>query len=83
MDGQMPLGDDLKDLVFTALNNAVENGFGDEALNDTPENVAINLLDYDADISIACDVQDDRLSVMDLIPHIEAWREQRASASAT
>lgn len=60
---------DLKKAVHDALDNAEENGYGDESRNDTLENVAINLMDYDYDIGEA------QVSVMDLIPHIETWRK--------
>ena len=64
---------ELKELVFEAMDNAVDNGFFADMTGDTPENVAIDLLDYDADIGgMKPDV-----AVMDLIPHIEAWRADR------
>lgn len=65
---------DLKKAVFDAMDAAVENGYGQDMLLDTTENVAINLIDYDYDIG---EVQP---AVMELIPHIEAWRAARKPA---
>lgn len=58
----------LRKLVWAAMTNGVRNGYAEEMLYDSEEDVAINLLDYDAEIAAL------NLSVMDLIPHIESWR---------
>lgn len=67
---------DLRALVFTALDNAKENGYELEA---TDEDVAINLLDYDVDIWEASTAEGDKTgqdyTVMDLIPFIEEYRK--------
>ena len=68
----------LRDLVFRALDNSVENGYGEESKSGGLETVANNLLDYDAEIFEAASKGDDFLDGMDLIPHIEAWRKERA-----
>lgn len=62
----------LETLVHTALNVGCENGYEDECLTHSLENVAINLIDYDADIG---ELHPD---VMDVMPHVESWRKKRA-----
>lgn len=68
------MSDDLNRLVFAAMDAADENGYGHDNRNDSLENVAIDLIDYDYDIGEL------RPAVMDLIPHIEAWRAARANS---
>lgn len=67
--------DKLRDMVFDALDHAVANGYDKETREDKLENVAINLIDYDFDIGEL------RPEVMELIPHIEAWRDYAVPAS--
>lgn len=70
----------LRDLVFQALDNAANNGYGDEAKSGDVGDLAINLLDYDADIfawEARKHADDDQIMVADLIPLIEEWRRIR------
>lgn len=68
----------LRELVFAALDHAVDNGFETQMMNDTLENVGIELLDYDAAIyEAAAEDEIDEPAVMDVTPHVEAWRAGR------
>lgn len=60
----------LRDLVFEALDNADENGFGLEARMGPIVDVATDLMDRDACIFDAVKRH------TELIPHIEAWRNK-------
>jgi hypothetical protein len=63
--------DDLKALVYRALDVAVkENGYT-ELLTMTPEEVAVDILMYDSDVGT-----DDR-SIHDIIPFILQWRSEQ------
>jgi hypothetical protein len=68
----------LRDLVFDALFNALENGSFAEGgcLHLAPHHlVADDLVDCDADVAEACGGEPSTL-----IPHIAAWRAGAASA---
>lgn len=70
----------IKGLVFTALDNAYEGGYED-VINAKPEDEAINLLDYDADIAEYRDRHKD-FGVMDLVPLVEEWQRQKKEKRA-
>jgi hypothetical protein len=60
-------GDRLREQVFDSLQRAVENGYSFEGWD--VEAIAVDMLDYDATF-------EDR-EARELIPHIEAWRNER------
>ena len=64
----------LRELVFQALSNAVENGYYCEA-HGSPVAVACDLLDYDADV--AAGIQSpDGVSDEQLIRYITEWQQE-------
>jgi hypothetical protein len=65
----------LRDLVFEAMDNAVENGYGEMMKTDGLSTVAMDLIGCDSDI---CEAMDARCDSDELIPHIEAWRAERS-----
>lgn len=76
--------DKIKQLVFDAMDNAIENGEFDLIVKGEVERVATDLLDYDVAIGDyqANRTHDDRLWVADLIPHIQAWRAAHCDVCA-
>jgi hypothetical protein len=60
-------GDRLREQVFESLQRAVENGYSFEGWD--IEAIAVDMCDYDATF-------EDR-EPRELIPHIEAWRNER------
>lgn len=66
---------DLRELVFTALDNAKENGYGDDFKKSSDEDIAINLLDYDADIAAFNGDFEQGPAVMDVVPFVEEYRK--------
>lgn len=73
MVGKTETGEELRRMVFGALDFAVTNGYGDAAMHDPVKEVANDLMDYDYD------VQNSIEDAADLIPIIEAWRKERAN----
>ena len=67
----------VRKLVFEALDNGVAGGHGNEMRQNTVSDEAINLLDYDGDISQIVADEGDIFGVPDLLPHIEAWAKAR------
>lgn len=67
----------LQQIVDRALDHALAHGYQDVKF-DTLENVAINLIDYDADLF---DAIPDGVSVMELMPLIECWRAAQIAKS--
>lgn len=61
----------LQELVHSALDNALANGYDDLVLRAKPEEVAGDLVAYDDDVAQAVAGK-----TADLIPLIEKWREQ-------
>lgn len=61
-----------KRFVFTALDNAMDNGHTTFAMYDTPITVAYDLVEFDADL--------ENETPEFLVPHILAWRESKCSS---
>ncbi len=73
MAGKTETGEELRGLVFGAMDYAMTNGYGDAMLRDPLAAVARDLMDYDSDVQAVCD------DAADLIPYIEAWRKKQAN----
>lgn len=58
----------MKNLVFRALNNAMNNGYHD-FLQASPEDVAHDLRD--------CDAECEHMSLNEVIAHVIAWKLSR------
>ncbi len=65
MAGKTETGEELRGLVFGAMDYAMTNGYGDAMLRDPLAAVA--------DVQAVCD------DAADLIPYIEAWRKKQAN----
>jgi hypothetical protein len=68
----------IRELVFRALDTAVEHGQAEDMRKNTMADEAIDLLDYDSEINaVYANRGDEIFGVPDLLPHIEAWAKAR------
>ena len=69
----------LRDLVFTALNNAVTNGYAEELSSMTPFEVAGDLIAYDDDIALEADGDEPDYDALqkEIEPLVVEWRNAR------
>ena len=70
----------LRKLVWAAMDNGEANGFSSMMLFGDVNDVAIDMIDYDADILAELTGRGKEPSVMALIDHIEGWRDERLHA---
>lgn len=71
----------IRELVFTALDNACNNGYRQQMRCLSPQAIAHDLIDHDADVGEAVDARKDAgQAVAELVIAIKAWRAEKDPA---
>jgi len=68
---------DIQTLIIESMNRAVENGYKEFTMHETPAAIAVDMVDYDSDIAklVENEFAGDEVG---LIPFIEAWQRSKA-----